>query len=419
MALLWLVTIVPLAAQTPTQSPTATEVFRRFASQVARVEIVEAGSGTKVTVGSAFFVRGPGLLVTNFHVVADLLYDPDRYSARLTNSGAVVAQDVSVEGFDVVHDLAVLRVAGEGAGAFTPHTAEIPIGSRLYALGFPADIGLSIVEGTYNGLLAHTLHPRVHFTGSLNPGMSGGPAITEDGALVGVNVSTAGNQISFLVPVRRVLDLVARVTAPTYTAPDDPIAELGRQLHDHQSAYVGALLADSVTSVVLGPYRVPSGTPELFECWGDSFDRDEERYEQVEHQCSSGDDVYLARGFSSGILNVHHQLVRAGALNRMQRSALHTELYQSAFSDFDFLTNDEMTARRCGESNVQSGDLILRVAFCAQRYERFDGLYDVTIRTAVLGAPDDGLISTVRLSGIDFPNARALMGRYVEGIGWN
>ena len=60
----------------------------------------------------------------------------------------------------------------------TPVTATLLKGDRVLAMGHPRDLGLSIVEGTYNGQVEHVLTPRLHFTGPLNPGMSGGPAVT-------------------------------------------------------------------------------------------------------------------------------------------------------------------------------------------------------------------------------------------------
>ena len=41
----------------------------------------------------------------------------------------------------------------------------------------------------YNGLVERSYNERIHFTGALNPGMSGGPAVTADGRVVGINVS--------------------------------------------------------------------------------------------------------------------------------------------------------------------------------------------------------------------------------------
>ena len=51
------------------------------------------------------------------------------------------------------------------------------------------DIGLTIVQGSFSGRLQRSLYDRLHFTGSINPGMSGGPALNAQGAVVGVNVA--------------------------------------------------------------------------------------------------------------------------------------------------------------------------------------------------------------------------------------
>jgi len=37
----------------------------------------------------------------------------------------------------------------------------------------PPDLGFTIVEGTYNGLVKRSYNDRVHFTGALNPAVGG------------------------------------------------------------------------------------------------------------------------------------------------------------------------------------------------------------------------------------------------------
>src|SRR5919109_1367383 len=178
------------------------DVFRRYADRVVKIQVIETGSAAKATIGSGFFVSPRGHLVTNYHVISKLIHDPERYRAELIDvTGAV--HPISVLGVDVVHDLAVLGTELRPRTYFSLGRVTVAQGNRLYSLGHPEDLGLSIVEGTYNGHLAHTRHARIHFTGSINPGMSGGPTISHEGRVVGINVATAGNQLSFLVPVER------------------------------------------------------------------------------------------------------------------------------------------------------------------------------------------------------------------------
>ena len=110
----------------------------------------------------------------------------------------------------MVNDLALVRATDLAADDDCRLAlAEPPIGVPVFALGNPLDLGLTVVPGTYNGINLTSYHPRVHFTGSLNSGMSGGPTLSESGQVIGINVSTAGNQVSFLVPVAALHKLIA------------------------------------------------------------------------------------------------------------------------------------------------------------------------------------------------------------------
>ena len=185
-----LVLVTLLAAnQLPAQERSAatSEVFRRFADHVVKIQVIETGSGAKSSIGSGFFVTPAGHVVTNYHVISSLINSPKRYRAELMDSSGAV-RPVTVLGIDVVHDLAILGSRLSGRPYFALGMATIAQGDRLFSLGHPRDLGLSIVEGTYNGLLLHTLYPRIHLTGSLNPGMSGGPTIDEEGRVIGVNI---------------------------------------------------------------------------------------------------------------------------------------------------------------------------------------------------------------------------------------
>jgi S1-C subfamily serine protease len=64
--------------------------------------------------------------------------------------------------------------------------AACPRASASTPIGNPLDLGFTIVEGTYNGLVDKSYDERIHFSGSINPGMSGGPVAAATGASSGV-----------------------------------------------------------------------------------------------------------------------------------------------------------------------------------------------------------------------------------------
>jgi len=403
----------PLGAQ---EAPSATaEVFRRFADRVVKIQVVETGSAARATIGSGFFVSAEGHVVTNYHVVSKIVHDPGRYRAELIDVAGSIAP-VEILAIDVVHDLAVLRadVRPERHFALAPATATQ--GTRLYALGHPNDLGLSIVEGTNNGLLRHTLYPKIHFTGSLNPGMSGGPTIDADGRVIGINVATAGNQISFLVPVDRAVELAARAMAPDHAPPADLLAEVGRQIEAHQRIYLADMLAGEPKTVDLGPYRAITEPAPFFRCWGD-VDRGQDRpYEAVYHHCSTDDYLFIADDQISGVVEVSHALVTTSSLNRWRFYSLYTDLF--AHDETPAGSEEHVTSWRCATRNVRNATTPLRAVLCLRRYRKLAELYDAVLRVAVLGHTDSGLVSTLALSGVGHDNIVTLTDRYLESITW-
>lgn len=391
------------------------EVFSRYADRVVKIQVIETGSAAKATIGSGFFVTGGGHLVTNYHVISKLIHDPDRYRAELIDVAGGV-EPVSVLGVDVVHDLAVLGSEVRPRAHFSLAGVAVAQGNRLYSLGHPEDLGLSIVEGTYNGHLAHTRHPRIHFTGSLNPGMSGGPTIDAEGIVVGINVATAGNQLSFLVPVERAVALLEQVITPDGRPPARTLADVGRQLRDHQDAYLRDMFAGKTKMVELGPYRLITEPAPFFRCWADATRGQELPYEEVRHHCSTDDQLFIAGDQSTGVVDLDHDMISTKKLNAAQFFSLYT----SVFANDNTPGGEEahVTSWRCGTRNVRNASLPMRAVLCLRRYRKLGELYDGVLKVAVLGRSDAGLVSTLTMSGVTFDNVDRLARRYLERISW-
>ena len=79
--------------------------------------------------------------------------------------------------------------------------------------------------------------------------------VGSSGAVVGVNVSTAGNQVSFLVPVSRVRALIERA-APQPPSDDDLHGDLAAQLRANQDRIAARLLGKPLPVAELNGYRV-------------------------------------------------------------------------------------------------------------------------------------------------------------------
>jgi serine protease Do len=397
-------------------SASTPEIFRQYSEHVVRIEVVEIGSAAKASIGTGFYATERGDIVTNYHVVSKLIHAPERYKVEITNAKGQTGP-VSVLGLDVVYDLAVLRGGPQPKGFLKLESNQVQQGARLYSLGHPRDLGLTIVEGTYNGLLQHTLYPKVHFTGSLNPGMSGGPTLMQNGKVVGVNVATEGEQISFLVPVERAIALLEKTARSEIRPAASFLAEVGRQIHAYQAAYLSGMFASSKPTVALGPYQLPTRPAPFFRCWADALRRKELPYVAVTHECSTDDYMFVSSQQSSGIIRFSHHLFSTDELDPLRFFALYSAQFQAA-SVATTGNEEEVTPFRCETRNVRAQSGKLRAVLCVRQYVKLPGLYDAVFRAATIGARNAGLVSTLSLSGVSFENVQTLTRRYMENIRW-
>lgn len=390
-------------------------VFSRYASRILKVQVVEKGSAAKVGIGTAFFVGPDGRMVTNYHVIADWVHEPTNHRVEVLRSGAapVVARVLLV---DVIADLAILDTDLQTPDYFALDAAPLRQGDRLYSLGHPSDLGLSIVEGTYNGLLEHTLFPQIHFTGSINPGMSGGPTITANGRVAGVNVATMGEQRSFLVPQERAAALLAQTRARGFTPPANVLALVGEQLREFQRAVLEGMFEEDVPSVEIGRFRVATQPSPIFRCWGNA-DRDPESLvETLDHFCGTESEIYVDDDHSAEIISLHHQVLRSTGLSARR----FTSHVQEVFAMDETPPGDEehVTPWSCTVRNVEWQGNVVRVAYCVRRHRKLGELYDSVVRAALLGDGSTALISTLSLSGVSARNSEWLSTRWLELIGW-
>ena len=397
-------------------NPRAANIYRRFAGGVVKIQVLEKGSSAKATIGSGFLVDDSGTVVTNYHVIGKLVHRPARYRVDVHDLDGK-ATTATLLAIDVIHDLAVLRTDIRGATTLSLNRRDLSRGDRVFSLGHPKDLALSIVEGTYNGLLEHTLYPKIHFTGSLNPGMSGGPALDGAGNVVGVNVSTEGEQVSFLVPAAAVGELLAKVRAQDFAPPTDFLDELGRQVKAYQNAYVREMFASDIPTITLGEFVVPTAPARFFKCWADASTAEDKPYEVSHHRCSAGDELFITDEQWAPLVSVRHRYLTSSELNRFQFGAFYTYHFDAKDEDVDG-DEDVVTRFQCRSDNVVNKGTKLRTAFCIRRYRKLPDLYDAVLRTAVLGGRNAGVVTVLELSGVSFENAQLVARRYLERIGW-
>ena len=392
------------------------DVFRRFQDRLVQVRILEASAGSQAAVGSGFFATSSGLIVTNYHVIADLIQHPARYRGEVLTADGQRARLTLVD-FDVIHDLALVATELPPHHWFELQQGAIPIGMRAFSIGTPLDLGFTIVEGTYNGLLEHSLYEKIHFTGAINPGMSGGPTVLSDGRVVGVNVATAGNQVSFLVPAMYVRALLQRTHGVQPMSATVAQTHLRDQLLANQAAYMQRLIASPLLEMRLGNYQMPGKIAPFIKCWGDSNPDPEQHYDAVLQQCSSEDDIYISRSQTTGIVHFQHQWLAARGLNRFRFYSLYQDQFNNNYPGMP-ASQEDVTKFECHTDFVQSHDVHLKAVLCLRRLKRLPGLYDAVLKAATLNENHRGVQTTLVLAGVSMDNAFAFSQHYLDSFQW-
>ncbi len=140
--------------------------------------------------GSGVVIVDKGVILTNLHVVAGARRVKVVFADGLESNATIV-------GLQPENDLAVLQAAtipDDLVPATLRATHDLVPGDEVIAVGFPFGIGPSVSAGVVSGLRREFMSPQgkrlltnlLQFDAAANPGSSGGPLVTTDGAVVGI-----------------------------------------------------------------------------------------------------------------------------------------------------------------------------------------------------------------------------------------
>ncbi|KFC76499.1 serine protease [Massilia sp. LC238] len=403
----------------PPPSSAAQDLYSSARGDLLQIRMLLKNGRTQSTVGSGFLVGTKNLVVTNYHVVSQMALDPDVYTAEYVdtdgNSGPVELLAV-----DVLHDLAVLRVNREGSGFFKVPERPVRLtqGQRLYSLGNPLDLGFAISEGAYNGVVTRSFYDQLMFGGPINSGMSGGPSVTGNGTVAGVNVSKRrdGESVSFLVPVKYVQELLRKVESQP-APPKDFNPLIAAQLLEHQRAMVDRLLEEPLAIKSMGPYLVPVRESGQLRCWGRSNVKAETAYTSDSMSCAMESAIYVSSTQQTGHVAMTHQYIRSDNLARLPFAALSSRLFGAA--KLGNAGDARLTKPVCTERFVHTRTLPLRAVTCVRAYRKFEGLYNFTLLTASTNAAESSLQSRLDVSGVSYENGMRVTRAFLGSFGRN
>ncbi|MEK3825536.1 trypsin-like peptidase domain-containing protein [Paenibacillus sp. FSL K6-1558] len=202
--------------------------------------------------GTGVIIRANGWIVTNAHVV-DQLLDP----VVVTTDGNTY--NIKESFSDPLSDLALIKINAKALKpAVFAKASQAAVGETVIAIGTPISFSLrnsatvGVISGLNRGVEAS--YRLIQTDTAINPGNSGGPLVNLKGEVVGINsmkFSAVGiESMGFSIPV----DTVNFVINQFFKYGTIQRASLGLQLEESWSAIVGLPAEDPLTvTSVLSP----------------------------------------------------------------------------------------------------------------------------------------------------------------------
>jgi len=183
------------------------ELARRALQSTVSIAM-QASGGTVAGVGSGFLV-GPGLVVTNLHVVAGHARGFVKKPGLQTTAAIL-----GVVAVDERADLAIVKVGPvEGEPLSVAPTDSASVGDRVYVVGSPRALEGTFTDGLISGFRSERGVRYLQISAPISKGSSGGPVLSRTGAVVGVvrGYLDDGQNLNFAVSAEHVAELLARV----------------------------------------------------------------------------------------------------------------------------------------------------------------------------------------------------------------
>ncbi len=415
LSLFCLAFCLPVQAQTVTYS--SESLFENHQQRLFQIRVIDIQTGSRSSSGSGFIAGNPQTLATNYHVISSAISEPEKYKLIAVSHDSREL-DLSIAAIDIVNDLALLH-SGTPLGEPITFSNQKPAkGAIVYAMGNPMDLGSTLVQGTYNGLAETTFYKRLHFSGSINPGMSGGPAFNQQGELIGINVSSAGDQLSFLVPVEKLSVLLTQPTSNADSA--DFMAQSQAQLKTSQQYLIEEINAKNWPTDQLGEAQIIGELPGLVKCWGHTTDRDPKKslVQQFNKGCSLQDNIYINSYTTTGSL--HYQFMWIDGDTLSERKLFHfLQSNKMNWSPDNRADRDDISTLKCDESLIDTGNATetTKAFYCARRYLDFPDLYDV-LYVQIRKRGHKALVSHFTLAGVTPESANQFKLGFIRNVTW-
>ena len=164
------------------------------------------------SLGSGFFIRKDGVILTNYHVIEGY----NKIIVRLADGREF---DAGLMGKDRKTDLALIKIKDKDPFPVVRlgDSDRLDVGEWVIAIGNPFGLEQTVTVGIVSAkervIGMGPYDDFIQTDASINPGNSGGPLFNIRGEVIGVNsmINSAGQGIGFAIPINLVSKIIAHL----------------------------------------------------------------------------------------------------------------------------------------------------------------------------------------------------------------
>jgi hypothetical protein len=216
--------------------------------------------GKPIAQGSGFLVSKDGLIMTNYHVIAE----GNSAVVKFPDGGFYVVDGVL--GFDKGRDIAIIKAHGQNFRTLSLGNSDrVRVGEDVVAIGNPLSLESTVSNGIVSGLrTVEDLGGKfLQVTAPISPGSSGGPLFNMSGEVIGITTLylKGGENLNFAIPINDAKRLVLSKSSTLRDWPNEhESVKTGKRDHEER-----APSAESVDYTFLMPVGLGSAARSYYD----------------------------------------------------------------------------------------------------------------------------------------------------------
>lgn len=400
-------------------TPEAAQIYKNHHKAIVQIRVISRGSKEKSALGSGFFFSQEGLIATNYHVISQAINYPDSFSVEYIMYDGTRG-DLNIINVDPIHDLAILS-AEQNTNIFLKlGSSNLKNGDKIFSFGNPYDLGLIIVEGLFNGMLKHSMYRKILFSGALNPGMSGGPAVLSNGSVFGVNVSSAGNDLSFFVPVEFLKKLQVETSKNSNKNPKPNWQEkIGQLIINNQGQFLNKIIKQpNWERDSIGVAQVPSNISDEFKCWSKKGDIKQLWVKDEYLSCSTEDSIFLSSTLYTGEIYYQYEWYQSQGFDPIRFYNIYEQYADNREFTFQNAYESDVASFVCKHKFVTIDEQDCKVGVCMRAYKDYDQLFDISFQITRKNLLSDGFVINGAMLGFTQTQSKAFLNKFFKEIKW-